>query len=989
MNLPIHNRHQEEWLNSGIDPDIIALNLQSIADLEVNPITREVSAPIAELLNQRYVRFGQQIKESQSGWWVSGIDPLNNWEPMSWGRFKPDQMWRYPDGKTAKYVSPKNEPSRVTLLLVPTHIWQRVSALCGISTAGYDLSNPAEFWRWVFEQHVPITLIEGEKKAASLLTLGIAAIALPGFRGAARSRDKEGFQIPPVLIPDVEFFATPGREITILFDFETKLKTKQGIEAETRKLDRLLRARLCAVKVARLPGPEKGADDFVMVHGAEAFLEIYRQRRSLRDWDLAAYSVLSFPPSAQLNQRYLGDLDIPSDARLVAIKSAKGTGKTESYKAIVEGAAAEGRRVLFVTHRVQLGQNICDRVGLPYVSELRTSEEGSLLGYGVCVDSLHPNSQARFNASGWKGAIVIFDEAEQVIWHLLSATTEVRNHRIEVLQQLKELLTLVLEGDGRVFVSDADLTDLSIQFIQDLVGRKIQPHLIVNNWQPQDDHSWLVHHYAQGQPDQWFAGLVAEMQGGRPFVITHSQKAKSRWSTVTLEGTLAKLYPDKKILRIDSESIANPSHPAYGCISALNEILLQYDAVICSPSIETGVSIDIRGHFTSVWGCFQGVSPDNSARQSLARVREPVSRHLWIAKYGIGRIESGATNHRALLMSQRQLAWANLSLLEAAAEQDLDAINCSIAGLQTWAKFAARINAGMVSYRETVLSGLESEGHLILETDPANPAAAELKATVLEVREEQYQAQREAIADAEEITSKQYETLKSQKSKKPEEWQKERKHKLQQRYCIPVTADLVAKDDDGWHPRIRLHYYLSVGRDYLRDRDRAASEIELRDGKAWLPSFNHSQLGAKVAILDSLGISRLFDPDKLWNKRSAVVKEIAAKAQKFSRAIQDGLGVSVSSKPGAKPMTPIQVVQILLGRLGLRLSYIGRMEVYPQSDQFGLAEDAEAGRERCYRFVDLDDGRAEVYQAWLERDQAVVASTPSKKETYTAEGVAA
>lgn len=987
MTMPsIADKHKQEWLASAIDPDLIALNLQSISDLEVDPVTREVSSPIAELLNQRFIRFGQQVKETQSGWWVSGVDPLDNYQPMSWGRFKPDQAWLFREsGKPAKYLSPKAAGSRVTLLRVPKRIWQQISSICSIATDGYNLDNPAEFWRWVFEKNVPVTLIEGEKKAACLLSLGIAAIALPGFRAAARSKNSEGFRVEPSLIPDIAHFATPGREITICFDYETKPKTASDIAAETRKLDRLLRAKLCVVKVARLNGPEKGADDLVAARGAEVFWDVYHQRRSLRDWDLAAYSSLTFPVSQRLNQRYLGELDIPDAEKFICIKSPKGTGKTESYKPIVDKATMEGRRVLFISHRVQLGQSICHRVGLPYVTELRTSEEGALLGYGVCIDSLHANSQARFNASGWKDAIVIIDEVEQVIWHLLDAKTEIRNHRVEVLQQLKDLLSLILDGNGgQIYLSDADLTDLSIQFIQDLVGRKVQPYLIQNDWKPQDD-SWLVQHYGQSQPTQWFASLVAEIESnGTPFVVTHSQRAKSRWGSLTLEGALSKLFPDKKILRIDSESIANPQHPAYNCIASLNEVLPKYDVVICSPSIETGVSIDVRGHFTSVWGCFQGVSPDNSARQSLARVREGVPRHLWLNKYGIGRIESGATNHKALLISQRQLAWANLSLMQAVAEHDLDEINCSLAGLQTWSRFAARINTGMTQYRDTVLSGLEAEGHLIVDTNPEDDRAKILKDTVVEVRDAQYQAEREAIADAEDITAKQYETLKGQKAKKPEESHQERKYKLSQRYGgIPVTSDLVAKDDDGWHPKIRLHYYLTAGREFLQERDRVARETELRNGQTWLPTFNHAQIGARIAILEKLGIERLLNPDMLWNKRSAIVLEIAETAQRFSRAIQDGLGVSVTSKPGAKPMTPIQICQILLGRLGLKLSYMGRMEVFPQAERFGMAEDAEAGRERCYQFIALDDGREEVYQAWLERDRS--ASTPSKEIIGTEE----
>ncbi|MEH1934423.1 MAG: hypothetical protein V7L14_12015 [Nostoc sp.] len=78
------------------------------------------------------------------------------------------------------------------------------------------------------------------------------------------------------------------------------------------------------------------------------------------------------------------------------------------------------------------------------------------------------------------------------------------------------------------------------------------------------------------------------------------------------------------------------SHAAFGCIAHLNEILTQYDLVIASPSLETGVSIDIRGHFSAVWGISQGVQAVNSVRQMLARLRETVDRHIWVREWGMG-----------------------------------------------------------------------------------------------------------------------------------------------------------------------------------------------------------------------------------------------------------------------------------------------------------------------------------------------------------------
>jgi hypothetical protein len=75
--------------------------------------------------------------------------------------------------------------------------------------------------------------------------------------------------------------------------------------------------------------------------------------------------------------------------------------------------------------------------------------------------------------------------------------------------------------------------------------------------------------------------------------------------------------------------VANPDHPAYQCAEKINELLEHYDIVICSPSLATGVSIekirkieiDLHGHFTAVFGIFQGAISDNEVRQSRAGSR--------------------------------------------------------------------------------------------------------------------------------------------------------------------------------------------------------------------------------------------------------------------------------------------------------------------------------------------------------------------------------
>jgi len=105
---------------------------------------------------------------------------------------------------------------------------------------------------------------------------------------------------------------------------------------------------------------------------------------------------------------------------------------------------------------------LCQRFGLNYVTRVRDSDNGNALGYGLCLDSLHPASSSlqRSQLVGWGSN----DEVEQVLWHRLDSSTCSTN-RVAILKSLKTLLQNVLGGEGQVFIADADLSDISIDYL--------------------------------------------------------------------------------------------------------------------------------------------------------------------------------------------------------------------------------------------------------------------------------------------------------------------------------------------------------------------------------------------------------------------------------------------------------------------------------------------------------------------------------------------
>ena len=300
---------------------------------------------------------------------------------------------------------------------------------------------------------------------------------------------------------------------------------------------------------------------------------------------------------------------------------------------------------------------------------------------------MHNNSQARFNPDEWQEAVIILDECEQVIWHMLDSPTCQKN-RVAIIENFQHLLATVLSTGGKIYLSDADLSRISLEYINNLTEIPVQTYIVDNVYRPSQRRKLIS--YSGNDPRALMLDLVKAIENGNKTLIhTSGQKVQSKWGSINLESYLKHSFPDLKILRIDSQSVSDPKHPAYGCIRDLNSILGNYDIVIASPVIETGVSIDLKNHFDSVWCVAYGIQTVDAVRQTIARLRDDVPRHIWVKKTAKGNcIGDGSTSVKALLRAQHKITQANISLLRQADLNELETLdfNFSDTSLKAWAQ---------------------------------------------------------------------------------------------------------------------------------------------------------------------------------------------------------------------------------------------------------------------------------------------------------------
>ena len=968
----------DEWMQSGVDAELVRLNVVALDGTEAydylcysDKLSRRNDGRLVEGMLKRYTHV------EAGGWWCSGTNLLTGTDDL-WGCFKPEQPRIAPDrDKPIKYEHPPKVETGVFALRVPVTLWRRIAERSGLTFEDAwidDTRHDFGFWSWLLATpQVPICITEGAKKAGALLSAGYAAIGLPGINNGYRTpRDEQGSRLGKSrLIPPVEALMQADRPVYIVFDRDTKPKTIKAVNAAIRRLGYLISQTGADARVVTWsPDLGKGVDDLIAGQGHEAFDRAFDDALSLDTWKARLMAQLTYPIAIDLNCRFLpSDLTVPAEARLVALQSPKGTGKTEVMSQWVQQAIAQGRRVLVIGHRVQLVTALCQRFGLPYVTQVEDLRQvGS--GYGLCVDSLHGASQAKFRVADWQNAIVIFDEVEQVLWHALNSDT-CRSQRVEVLGTLKRLMQATLGDRGCIYAADADLSDTSLDYLLALAGVNPTPttlHAIRNDWQPDADRAWQVSHYTESTPKRFLRELEAHIaEGGRPLVCLSAQKLKSKWSTTAIAAYFEAKFPDCKILRIDSETVTDSSHPAYGCMNDLDQRLAAYNIVLVSPSLETGISLDLRGHFTSVWAIAQGIQSENSVRQSLSRLREPVPRHLWAAPYGFNKVGNGSTSIPALIGSTQQLTQVNIRLLQQSDFSGFDDFDAGFQAesLQCWAKFAVRVNASMSCYREAIVAALAAEGHTIVPVACAStrkpssstaepPMLPDFAATITSIRERNYFEECQAIARARDLNHRQYRSLRQTLVKSKADRLRLRKYELKRRYGVPVTIDLVRKDDDQWYDKLRLHYFLTQGRDYLANRDRRVARQILHQGggQVFTPDFNRSQLGATIGILELLGLPVLLSQtDRELRNSDTDLQLMATTALESRSQIKTAIGIGL-----ARNSTPIMVLRRLLDQIGFGLTCL-------------RSETVQRKRLRVYGINQPTDGRSSVFQHWLATDR--------------------
>ena len=409
-----------------------------------------------------------------------------------------------------------------------------------------------------------------------------------------------------------------------------------------------------------------------------------------------------FTPDHVINQKYF-DWKPPKSGEGLAANSGLGTGKSywanQKYLANPDDGAAIGG------YRNVLLEQFCSN-GHKLNGEHWNQIQGDLKANGELILLADPSSRVAGAVDSWgyfsphhfEGKKIIFDEVESVARHLHHSNTAVSMYR----ETIKQRVTDALQGGDSFFLSDANLTDFTVEYFEKLSGRKITK--VKNTYTGNRGKIYLYDGSSRRRKatfkdvddglasfvDEWIEfdvktddysklhKIMTELPPDIPIIITSDSQTKCEtWDSMLSEK-------GRKVFRLDSTSSNTDLGREF--LRDPKAFILKYgiNTVILSPSAESGVSIDMReasliidsmessmpSFFFYEFAFFFGVAATDTQVQFLGRNRDPETLKFVFCQ-----------QHSSL---HKKIGFQNLTsgqLQQAFKEYTLDCASISLSGL--------------------------------------------------------------------------------------------------------------------------------------------------------------------------------------------------------------------------------------------------------------------------------------------------------------------
>jgi hypothetical protein len=341
----------------------------------------------------------------------------------------------------------------------------------------------------------------------------------------------------------------------------------------------------------------------------------------------------TFTPTEVVKQQFL-DIDIQL-GEFAAIASPTGTGKTQL---VIQTSKRLGLGFFNIGSRNSLMQNSSERCAQNGINSYWI-HEGDATTYipdkasaiHLCIDSL-----LRIGIEDAEGRLLVIDETMSVLLHALASST-CQQQRSPMLRRLIDIFKVA----GGLITTDANLSDWIVaaiyRYCHHLKLRKIKNTYRESGWEASMITGAFNAKEQLNSRDK--TPIVQEILAAtKPIAVV----SDSRNAIETLATLLT--AQEKKVISVHSESTSDALVQAF--LKNPNKVIEEYkpDAVLVSPTAESGLDVSIKDYFHHQYGLFYWCNTDMQL-QMLGRFRHiTTDRRIALAEFTGGMDEMQIIN---------------------------------------------------------------------------------------------------------------------------------------------------------------------------------------------------------------------------------------------------------------------------------------------------------------------------------------------------------
>jgi hypothetical protein len=666
----------------------------------------------------------------------------------------------------------------------------------------------------------------------------------------------------------------------------------------------------------------------------------------------------------KLNQQYL-NFNNPN-TRILVIESGKGTGKTRWMQDNLAEIPA-----LFLSHRIALTKDLANRTGSAHYLDNSAHQSKRLV---ICVNSL----MSLLHSDTHKGATLVIDECTQVLRHLIGETCSV--NRQEILNALGNKVY----NCSQLILLDADMNQETLDYFVKLFNYKdvqVTPN----------DITWVTNSYKSKNrvfkefpaSESLQFNLLNDLKAGLNCYIACDTQSRVDTISSLIDASKVEL---KGKLTVHGSNSGQSQQADF--IANVNELQKDYQAVIASPSLFTGVDIS-QPHFDKVYLFADGASATaTDLLQASARVRTVSEVNFWVTT----KRNNELTDWEKILDIKERIAfgtgWMNNVdyELKAARGGDVWAWDFDIATgtskvrdgvyMTMFCQLQALQNKSLNDLHTSFLEAAAKEGRVVTHIPNENELKQleVVKKTTKVVKQQNKQAKYEAILTAPDLNPHELFLLDTDADLlSAQESNSIKKHKLLE--LIGGLNDYlpeVVKNESKWYKAIYNQGLLIRNLEDLAQQDevdvktKAPSDRKYRVKTVNLIKEFLTRINYEGSLLRGEELSAFYAVDK-YNAPIANHRWFINQAIQFKELLNISVPKDIAEKP-------FQFIQAILNTLGLstidKQVTVRKGDVMIAMGHIGIYPDTNADEKIRIRKYYIDSSSVKVMNSILEAREA-------------------